>query len=719
MEQQVPDYYAQISERLANILDNVGYSQADRQRKVRVATDAEILLNLTSLFSQSIRQSSPYICGSRSEGSTGPGLCSDIDLLLSDNIFKVVTDQFGCQPDKINYLILTDAHTHPGYVKLQRVMSRDYTSASLIPDVCVPCRRDSCGRTEEVNLIPNNVHNVGTIINSILFPINKVNAGPAQHYRHSLKLYSSNWVYVYRCFDWPREGAEWVSRPRRHGWPTAQQIENVRKHGCFTTPIGHRGSDEQHLEWRLSFSLAERDLTRSFEDTVMKVYVLLKMIKKTFIEPHLGDAFSSYHCKVCMLWMREQSPPELWRTENLLYCLTLCIRKLLEFVTMGYCPDYFVAENNTYDTKVVGATRFKLQMLLRCLLSQDCRFLLAVECCDIGQQLAGGLMRIENEWLILEEVTLDHVIFIGAACECRTHMMRKPLQSLINSVPSYTLIQAYRCLQVPLCYIRMIICEKLGFHIASICKANAEKNCSQECIDDLVCLASELLTIGINIDATSVRLKLCAMGVVLKAYDQTEICLHHISDHCMKYIYSCTGFEFMGPRVLNCSLISLMENTEIYSSLELLQNQSSFVVIYQPSEIYIAPVPLRMEMFRSLVAPPILKYFWYEWAVVDSLFCLHFLQFLNFSRQGKIQNKQVAISNMIHVIRTEPDIPHRDTALNLLGYCFLLENEPQKAFVCFSKSLQILPYHNASKFYLGLLLQKVNATQKIRMNFHR
>ncbi|KAL3847846.1 hypothetical protein ACJMK2_018737 [Sinanodonta woodiana] len=129
----------------------------------------------------------------------------------------------------------------------------------------------------------------------------------------------------------------------------------------------------------------------------------------------------------------------------------------------------------------------------------------------------------------------------------------------------------------------------------------------------------------------------------------------------------------------------------------------------------ITPKPLRMEMFRSIGAPIQLRIIyesWYDWGVVDSLMCLYFFQYLNFSRQGKERHKQVAMDNMIHVIRTDPIIPHIDTAFNLLGCSFIQENQLSNAFSCFNLSLKIRPYHNAAKFYLGILFNRIRVTER-------
>ncbi|KAL3847518.1 hypothetical protein ACJMK2_018424 [Sinanodonta woodiana] len=123
-----------------------------------------------------------------------------------------------------------------------------------------------------------------------------------------------------------------------------------------------------------------------------------------------------------------------------------------------------------------------------------------------------------------------------------------------------------------------------------------------------------------------------------------------------------------------------------------------------------------MEMYRSIGTHPMSRdvelHSWYDWCLVDSLICLHFFQYMNFSKQRKKRHKQVAMDNMIHVIRTEPSICHRDTAFNILGYSFMQENKPINAFICFAQSLKICPHHNAAKLYLGIMHRRVIGSQR-------
>ncbi|KAK3582102.1 hypothetical protein CHS0354_009159 [Potamilus streckersoni] len=708
MTHQVPEHYCSVSERISNILDNVGYSWEDRDRKVTVATETELFVNIGAAFMGKLRT---YIFGSRGEGSSGTGLESDIDVLHQINTAQVVTELFQCQPEMTNFLMVNDTHTHPGYEKLQRI--RILPGYTPVP-VYLEGYNDNNTTTDSLNR--------AVLLNTIYHHVGIVN-GPAFHEHNDYKELSVDNVIALRCLEWPQEGYEWFMRRRLNGWPTPIQIENARKYGCFVTPVGHPHSPECHIEWRLSFSIAERDIARSFEDTTMKVYILLKMVKKTYIEPVVGDAFSSYHCKVCMFWMRERTSYELWRNENLLQCLVLCIRQLYEWATTGFCPDYFIVTNNIYDRKIIGSVRNNLLQILRNLLSSNCTFLLGIRSCNLGQHMVDEISRFDYCIIPIEtEEKVNNMLTLIAASSCRHSILQfipqnySTLVDYLERIVYFSKYFAYN-MHYPLKYAMIIMCSQLGFHIARICKENAYFFFREE-VDYLVSLASGCLSFGSNSDAASVRLKLCGMGMELGDNNLIETSLQHISDYRLRYIYSAS----IGYVQCHLSFTERLSRNR-YNTEELLQTQTSFSVVYLPSEITITPKPLRMEMFRSIgVASELRKEFidsWFDWGVVDSIVCLYFFQYLNSSRQGNKRHKEVAMYNMIHVIRTLPDSIHRDTAFNLLGYSFMHENQLTNAYCCFNQSLKIRPYHNAAKFYLGLLFNRIHATDRGHTHYRK
>ncbi|KAK3589955.1 hypothetical protein CHS0354_034977 [Potamilus streckersoni] len=327
---------------------------------------------------------------------------------------------------------------------------------------------------------------------------------------------------------------------------------------------------------------------------------------------------------------------------------------------------------------------------------------------------------------ISEEQNIDYKLCVQIACSFRhTALVHIPqcYLSLVNYLERIMFASKYipYNMNYPLTFAVVVLFSQLGFQIASFCKENV-RFLSLGQVDYLVHLVTSCLTLGINSDATSVRLKLCGLGMELGNYNLTESCLQHITDYQMRYMYSGTVDQKRNLTILNCNQISCLEkmSIKIYSTEELLQTQLSFSVVYIKSEIPITPTPLRMEMFRSVGSPPQLRdeyEYWYAWGVVDSLMCLYFFQYLNFSRQGKERHKQVALEKMINVIKTESNILHKDTALNLLGYSFMKEDQLTNAFVCFTLSLKIRPYHNAAKFYLALLFKRVLNNQRRHVHY--
>ncbi|KAK3602365.1 hypothetical protein CHS0354_011199 [Potamilus streckersoni] len=493
MYHHVPDYYRSVSERVSNILDVIGYSQEDRDRKVLAATGHDVFINIVNCFRLK-NQSYQYIFGSRGEGSTGPGLNSDQDILFCGDKVQMVSDLSDCQPDKINFLMVYDDHTHPGYVKLQYLP--DNTPEPVFLREAENLTVDSNDRV----VLP---HQFGREIAP-----NEVFTGPAMRTLNDTKEACTDNVYAIRCARWPNQANEWFQRRRPQGWPDSHHLRNARKDGCFAIAVGHPYSHESDLEWRLSFSFIERELIRSFEDTVMK-----------------------------------------------------------------------------------------------------------------------------------EEV------------------------------------------------------------------------------DYLMDLASMCLSLGINSDATSVRLKLCGLGTMLGNFDLTEICLQHMSDYRMRYMASSKIHTFYA---LKCNLEFTLEKCSRKKCCQedLQQNQLSFSVVYLPSETHITPIPLKMEMFRSFGERADLrdtnKPLCYELVELDSLMCLYFFQYLNFSRLGKERHQQAALDNMIFLMRTESEMPHRETELNLIGYCFMREYQYINSFICFNKSLKLCPHHNTAKFYLGILFHKIHIARSRR-----
>jgi hypothetical protein len=72
--------------------------------------------------------------------------------------------------------------------------------------------------------------------------------------------------------------------------------------------------------------------------------------------------------------------------------------------------------------------------------------------------------------------------------------------------------------------------------------------------------------------------------------------------------------------------------------------------------------------------------FWMDWAVVDSLTYLYFLQFKTYGHLQRYDEQQQALNNLVISINTTRNLGHKETCLNLLGQCHQQETDIQRRY---------------------------------------
>ena len=348
-----------LSLKLFEALDDLGLSNEVRRISKESMSISEILDSL--LFPEL----SVYRMGSRSEGSTSRDIMdSDLDIVTVPTNVRVFTDLTSCQCSD-GYLVVPDRQ--PGYARLQLVkQSRPVTTRTLdksftmIYPHLLTLQHDKIDR---VCLTRN-------LIQTIRYT-DSHQQGPAINFDGAEHRASIDHVLALNCGKWPESAREWLTRERQHGWPSAEVIDKCKSLGFLVVHVGHPDSDESDLQWRLSFSHQELLLVRGFNSVQMKCYVLLKVIKKKFIEFHIkAETLTSYHCKTCMLYCIENTRAELWILENLAGCLRMCLRQLKVWVSNNNCPNYFIPGENMFDRIRSGALKNQLSRYLNSILTR-------------------------------------------------------------------------------------------------------------------------------------------------------------------------------------------------------------------------------------------------------------------------------------------------------------------------------------------------------------
>ncbi|CAG2216392.1 unnamed protein product [Mytilus edulis] len=65
-----------------------------------------------------------------------------------------------------------------------------------------------------------------------------------------------------------------------------------------------------------------------------------------------------------MLWVVEKTVPNLWIPKNILLCVHLSIRLLIQFVIEEECPNYFIPRNNMFNDRFESIQKIELLEVL-------------------------------------------------------------------------------------------------------------------------------------------------------------------------------------------------------------------------------------------------------------------------------------------------------------------------------------------------------------------
>ncbi|KAL3857807.1 hypothetical protein ACJMK2_012442 [Sinanodonta woodiana] len=669
MTWNIPEYFKEVSLRLNGVLDAIGLREDIRWKRINMWIQSEEAQACNF-------GNGSHLFGSQAEGTTTPGLQSDVD-----TFFPLSTTAVHAVENWVLYtnsvLVVSDENTPPGFVKLQPIENDLQTTG-------IYCKSDRYGRS--------------VLCNDYFEMRNDEweRHGPATTYHayNSVTKLSFDIVLGIKLYAWPDQASHWLTRNRRYNWPSQEMIVLIQQTGALLVPVGHKHSQEQHLEWRISISYGEKLLVWFFNSTQYKCYILLKMINKTFIKPVVGDdTLSSYHFKTCMFHLIENTPATIWQPENLLLCVEMCLRLVYVWVEGEICPNYFIPEENMFQCKIYGHISRQLLRVLSNLLNEGCIYLVRISCDNIGEKLVRACQTPLKE-LKLQGEDAREVIFTSAIM-LRVCIQRTVQYAFSNDWIFYSRVTVRRFF----CHkprrevhtiLRTFLCSFIGSKLAA--QSLIDENLDNHSLD----MAQEFLLWGSSSDVTSGKLKLAAFYLV---QDNLNICKDVLNEIHEKYSYKILDQNNKSRHMLQAIL------SENLSTSQLISQYIAFPVHYHPSEMNITPKALIIEMFRSTGSDEVFSHKNYlrKLASVDPKVYLYFLDFLCYHRQNKRLHKVVALNNMIFVIQHER-LDFMDTALNLLAYCLIQEGIFLGAYNILCKSMKLKKALNASKWQITTIL---------------
>jgi hypothetical protein len=304
-------------------------------------------------FTETFLSGSKYIgSGSFVEGTNIRG--SNSDVMIQLNGIAVVDENEYLLNTAIELLIEKDG-CNPGYIKL--ICRKLDFSAKYFPyDPCgqqfisnLPFLKKKCGNktyisSEQFN---NFIHlDLYTLPDKFTDPAITI-SGPAR--KSKTLLGEVDFVLAIECGSWPPCAQQWLSRSRKHQWPSKQFLKSLSDTcKCYVVPTGDESSPIVDIQWRISFVSIERELVWQMNDIQLKCFITLKTLLERTKIALPNNTLKTYHLKNAMFWLIEETPVEQWSAHLLHARVIECLEKIIQYVRNKCLPQYMLPENNLF-----------------------------------------------------------------------------------------------------------------------------------------------------------------------------------------------------------------------------------------------------------------------------------------------------------------------------------------------------------------------------------
>jgi len=686
-----------MSKHLSRALDDIGVIQGMTDMRRHIHLLFETLATMEGKFRG--ENGTVYIVGSQSEGTTTIDMDSDTDQLIIYNDYLVVFDWAEWDQEKIIFLAIKDNTTPPQLYYLQRLRHD------------LPLKMDQpVNPTDEVDdegrVLVSNKWDDNQLWKSFKHIGPMISHGPSKSFSDKVDM-----VYAFPCASMPVECEFLFRRPRPGHYPKPETLERARRCRTFLVPQGHPFSEHKHLQWRISTSLMERFLVFDFTSEQQHVYVLLKMIRKCFIEPVVGDDFSTFHIKTAVMFTIESCQPYIWSRDNIIACAVHCLNTLSRWIRMGYCPHFTTYGVNLFHGKLDKRKLNKLEDVITQIKSHNMWCIYQIEMDMLGFHMLPDIRLLEdnrhsNQRRILNDklhIIPGQVLYIMSflMSASRQQNIYEALNGIIGHLQHLHFIQnsgsSLECEAASLLLPHLY--GSLASTLASCCIARQLP---------VKLFVINLYKLSFQSDLMSTKLKYASM---LYCSGQCAAAAQLLS-HCegllgpdVHHYCTCHG----RPLTQNQSYAHLEAGLD-GNIMELLKSHSTMCVMFQIHERYCVPEHLQYEMCRTMIyEDQQLRYFnnkWMDQVVIDCVPFLYYLQYLVYRQLGQPARKTAALQKLKdYVCRPGGIQGHVDTAANVLAHCWELENQPDAAFGYYQQSVQLLPRNNIANWHLARLLQ--------------
>ena len=496
-------------------------------------------------------------------------------------------------------------------------------------------------------------------------------------------------VLSIHCAFWPTTALEWTQRPRYFGWPTPHDISSIIDFGCHLVPVGHPSSKTTLMEWRISFSIAERTLVWSFNHIQIQCYAVMKIILKEYIKVRCSpknQMLCSYFIKTFLFWKYETTDQNFWRADNFRECIMYLLTEFTRYLREGVLRHYFIPRFNLLAVKLTPEAQTELLQLFDFIIQSDISI---VKECDTLQNIWLKFLSIgENRNSALCDMKRRNMLQ-NDGLMLRTMRVLDTYLYNITQLPShYNAINTLLSLSCKT--LLKIFVLKLYFfriHFRSLIQ-NGSGN------KDVYKLHRSIQTNVFSYDISSSKLWYAILHFMKSDYSLVLSITNEI-------------LSSIPPFAIFHSVINQLdnENKQLYVDVFL---DSDMTVMQRARKAwmneltltkdmtYIVPFALQIELYFS---DPL------AFISLSPFTCTYYLQFLCYHRMGQYDRRNCALQQLVDICNFD-NLQHIGLepyhTINITGHCLLLAGDRALAWEMFNKSYQIT-------FHLSLAHHKYNS----------
>ena len=442
------------------------------------------------------------------------------------------------------------------------------------------------------------------------------------------------------------------------------------------------------MEWRISFSIAEKHLVWSFSHTQIQMYAILKLVLKEFIKVNcsaINNVLCSYFIKTFLFWKFEETEKCFWRIENFRNCLRYLLDEFRKVLQCGILRHYFIRSFNLLEVKMTRDAQLELLQLYDMAIQYDVRI---IEKCQSFKDIWKNFSNSMNNITGFENVQprVNRCMYSSCNCsngnflistKCMMHYVAYTFHNSIYNRDNKTVEQVKamnKCsdtattLLVSLLRRRCLLRHSLP--------QNTSRFESNKHFYILIRLFDNL-----SVDIATGKIWTAILLLMKADYNMALTTINKLLSSITQYTLYCSEGRVVSKEHTKISYVDMFVNSGL-DYCQLANSAWLFDFCVPQRSTSIVPAAIQMELIHSTAG-----------AINISPFTVaYYLKFLCYHGLQRYDDRDHALRQLVEVVDNREkygDNSIRHRAYNIAGYCLWSVGHTARARELFLKSCQV------------------------------